>query len=75
MPFIIKCNGGPAAGVRLCDDLEEWGLSWPLPDVLPDPGPGLGGSYVKVSESQLPIELAEHKNVGLGAQYDWQADK
>lgn len=71
MPFTIKCNGGPAPGVRICDDLEEWGLSWPLPDVLPGTE-AMGGSYVKVSESQLPPESAKHPNVGVGAQYDWR---
>jgi hypothetical protein len=72
MPFIIRCNGGPAPGTRSCERLEDYGLSWPLPDTLDVPAGG--GVYRKVSESQLPSEAAEHPNVGVGAEYEWDAE-
>jgi hypothetical protein len=70
MPFIVKCVGGPAEGVRICDDLAEYGLAWPLPDELPGTE-SLGGVYRKVSESQLPVEVASSPHVGVGAEFRW----
>jgi hypothetical protein len=73
LPFSIKCVGGPAPGVRITDDLEEYGLSWPLPERLVIPE-HMDGHYQKVSESSLPAEAAKHPNVGVGAEYHWMED-
>jgi hypothetical protein len=72
MPFTIRCNGGPAEGTRFCNRLEDYGLSWPLPEILTVPGSK--GVYRKVSESQLPPEAAENPNLGVGAEYEWDGD-
>jgi hypothetical protein len=65
--FWVRLEGGPLAGDRLADN-----MTWPLPDVLPLPD-GLGGRYVKVSESQLPPQDEESK-VLRGARYAWRRD-
>lgn len=64
--FLVRTTGGPNDGETRVVPLE-WG--WPLPNVLP--GASLGGVYVKVSESQLPASVDEHRNVMRGAQYEW----
>jgi hypothetical protein len=71
MPFAIKTLGGPAPGVRITDNLDDYGLSWPLPDYLPGTE-DMGGRYKKVSESKLSAESANHPNVGVGAVYEWE---
>ncbi len=72
MPFVIRCIGGPTPGTRMCDRLEDWGLSWPLPDTLPVPSSLGEGIYRKVSESQLPPDVAANPHVGVGAEYHWE---
>lgn len=69
-PFVIRFVGGPADGTRFCDRLEDYGLSWPLPDTLDMPNEA--GLYRKVSESQLPVEAAANPHVGVGAEYEWR---
>jgi len=71
VPFAIKCNGGPAEGVRVCDRLEDFGLSWPPPDYLTVPGHQ--GRYCLVSWSKLDAEAAKHPHVGVGAEYEWES--
>ncbi len=61
-------------GTRYCQHLEDYGLSWPLPEKLPGTE-GMGGAYFKVSESDLPPEAAQHPNVGVGAAYEWRPDE
>jgi hypothetical protein len=65
--FLIRAEGGPAAGTRVVDD-PTW--EWPLPDTLDGP-PGSSGRYVKVSESQLDPQPRE-SHVIRGALYEWQ---
>lgn len=71
MPFSIQTEGGPTPGTRFCDRLEDYGMSWPLPDILEIPSHP-EGFYEKVSESQLPPEAADHPNMGVGACYHWK---
>lgn len=104
MPFLIKTKGGPLDGqTRTCSRLEDYGLSWPLPDELPGvaglclccghPAHGeapcdvevrdygqidcecsghQAGRYVKVSESDLPVEAADHPTIGVGVVFEWR---
>lgn len=74
MAFAIKCEGGPVPGTRMTDDLEDYGLSWPLPDVLPGTE-DYGGHYAKVSESQLPVEAAKNPHLALTAVYVWKENE
>lgn len=76
MPFTIKTVGGPTPGVRMCERLEDYGLSWPLPErlVITQNDDEHPGHYQKVSESQLGPEAASHPNVGVGAEYHWMED-
>jgi len=64
---LLRMIGGPHPGDRH-GPVDELG-GWPLPDRLDSP---LGGGfYRKVSESQLPAEVAAHPNLMRGAQYEW----
>jgi len=50
--------------------IDKIGGFWPLPNELALEG----GSYVKVSESDLPGHVATCRNVARGAQYRWEAE-
>jgi hypothetical protein len=65
--FLIRAEGGPAAGTRVVDD-PSW--AWPLPETLDAP-PGWAGRYVKVSESQLDPQPRDSRVI-RGAMYEWQ---
>lgn len=71
--FVMKLKGGPFVGVRYCERLEDYSLSWPLPDELPGTEQW-GGMYVKVSESKLTAEDAKHPNLSVGAVFEWRED-
>lgn len=60
--LLVRTQGGPNPGTRVA---EDW--AWPLPELLLTEG----GSYVKVSESQLP-PMGKDSRVLRGAEYRWQ---
>jgi hypothetical protein len=60
--FLICTRHGPRPGTRVAE-----GWAWPLPDLLLADG----GTYVKVTESELP-PLGEDSGVLRGAGYRWQ---
>lgn len=68
-PFLMAFAGGPLAGDRVIRD-GDFGLSWPLPDLIAVPGSDSGGCYRKASESQLPARGPD-SHVVRGARYTW----
>lgn len=65
---VLRMVGGPHDGDRVGPVRDLGG--WPLPDRLESPLL-TSGYYRKVSESQLPAEVAAHPNLMRGAQYEW----
>jgi hypothetical protein len=68
---VLRMVGGPHAGDRHGPVSDLGG--WPLPERLESPLL-TSGYYRKVSESQLPVEVAAHPNLMRGAQYEWVED-
>jgi hypothetical protein len=60
--FLIRTTDGPNVGTRVAE-----GWAWPLPELLLTEG----GSYVKISESQL-APMSEGSGLLRGAEYRWQ---
>lgn len=73
MPNYARFNGGP-----LDEQLHETpdDAGWPLPGELTLALLSLGttfaiGRYIKLGESQLTDEQADHPGIGRGAVYEW----
>ena len=65
----IRLTGGPFQGNRIVP-INQIGGNWPLPNKIKYEG----GEYIKIRESELTAEQANHPNVCRGAEYKWQTE-
>lgn len=65
--YLMRFAGGPLDGLTGHEQTHDW----PPPDefVVPDHSEGI---YHKISQSQLPDDVAAHPNLIRGAQYEWR---
>ena len=76
MANYARFNGGPL-DEQLHETPDEAG--WPLPRelrlaLISSDATFVMGRYLKLAESQLSDEAADHPGVGRGASYEWQEE-